>query len=120
MDFQEERCNRGSNCLFRHEKLSQADKAKLLAWLQERGKMNRHSDARRQEQGGGKSVRFATSVNASAAAALNPVEDTTISMLREATSSFSDEQVVLLAKHFANLSKADEEKPDTAKAGSSE
>jgi len=133
MDFQEERCNRGSNCLFRHEKLSQADKAKLLAWLQERGKMNRHSDARRQEQGGGKSVRFATSVNASAAAALNPVEDTTISMLREATSSFSDEQVVLFAKHFAeraavsaaqiphpNLSKADEEKPDPAKAGSSE
>ena len=140
MDFQEDRCMRGSDCTFRHEKLSNADKAKLLAWLQEKGKMplcktcgNRHSDACRQEKGGGKTVRFAASVNASASTARNPTESTTISVLREATSSFTDEQAVLFAQQFAkraaasaaqipllNLSKAGEEKIDPAKAGSSE
>ena len=138
MDFQEDRCMRGSNCTFKHEKLSQTDKAILLAWLQERGKIplcnscgKRHSGgACRQEQRGGKTVRFAASANASTTSA-DPMLDTTMSVLREATSSFTDEQVVLFAQQFAkraaasaaplpNLSMVSEEKIDPAKAGISE
>ena len=112
--YQDNNCKR-ENCHFKHEKLSKEQRTRLDAWVSERAKLEKcskcgkrgHSanECRSGEQG--HKVRFAFERERNSRAR-NTSAPTPLSMqvdeLREATKHFSDEQVILFAKSWADRS----------------